>query len=112
ERAAARRMLSGAVARDVHHDPKEPGVEGGVPAERRQRLERADERVLRDVPGLVGVAQDVVGEAIDALAILLDQRLEGRQIAGAAPLDQYRFVRIHRDSLARPPPAVTRRAGD
>src|SRR5207245_339091 len=41
EGPAARRVLSGAVARDVHHDPKEPGVEGGVAAERRQRLEGA-----------------------------------------------------------------------
>jgi hypothetical protein len=32
-RAAAGRVLAGAVARHVHHDAKEPGVEGGVAAE-------------------------------------------------------------------------------
>src|SRR5499426_230777 len=69
------------VPRDVHHDPEEPGVEGGVAAERRQGLEGADEGILGDVPGLFGVAQHVVGEPIGALAVLLDQRLERREVA-------------------------------
>ncbi len=106
ERAPARRVLSRAVPRDVHHDPKEPGVERGVAPERRQRLKGADEGILGDVPGLFRVAKDVVGESIDALPVLLDQGLERREIAGTASLDQGCFVRVHRDSLARPPSSL------
>ena len=104
EGATARRVLPRAIPGDVHRDPEEPGVERGVAPERRERLEGSDEGVLRHVPRLVGVAQDVVGEPVHPLAILLDQRLEGRQVAGAAPLDQGRIVAVHLDSLARPLP--------
>src|SRR5262249_57152028 len=68
--------------------------------------------VLRDGPRLFGIAQDVVGQPVYALPVLLDQRLEGREVAGTAPLDEGRFVRVHRDSLARPPVVVRRRGGD
>src|SRR5439155_25387285 len=68
-----------------------------------ERLVGADERVLDDIPRLSRIPREVVGETVDELAILLDERLEGRQVAGAAPLDQGRFVAVHVDSPARSP---------
>ena len=46
--------------------------------------------------------EDVEGEAIDPLAVLLDERLERRHIAGAAALDQGEIVEFRHRSPARP----------
>src|SRR2546427_4856872 len=50
ERPPARGALAGAVGRHVHGDPEQPGVEGRLSPERRERLPGADEHLLGDVP--------------------------------------------------------------
>src|SRR2546426_6536396 len=88
ERPPARGALAGAVGRHVHGDPEQPGVEGRLSPERRERLPGADEHLLGDVPRVLPVAQDVEREAVDARAIFFDQGLERGDVAGDATLDQ------------------------
>jgi hypothetical protein len=95
ERPPLRAALAGLVVRDVHHDPEQPRVERRLPAEGRQRLVRLDEGVLRHVPRVFLVAQDVEGQPVHALAILLDERLERRDVTAADPLDEGAVVGLH-----------------
>src|SRR5206468_6182118 len=86
ERPPARRPLAGPIGRHVHGDPEQPGVEGRLSPERRERLPGAEERLLGDVPRVLRVAQDVERQAVDPRAIFLDERLERRDVAGEAAL--------------------------
>ena len=109
EGAPARGALARAIGRDVQRDPKEPRVERRLPPERRERLERADERLLGDVERLLAVVQDVPGETVDPLPVLLDQGLERGDVAGAHPLDQGEIVELDHGS---PAPPTRRRLDD
>src|SRR6266542_5404693 len=95
ERPPARGALARSVGRHVHHDAEEPRVERRLAAERRQGLPGADEGVLRGVPGLLPVVQDVEGQPPRTIAILGDQRLECRDVAVAASLDEDLIGGIH-----------------
>src|SRR3954469_8825580 len=68
------------VDRGVVGDLQEPGPERGVGTEARQAVERAQERVLADVLGLLA-PDDARRDADDDVAVALDERLERTQIA-------------------------------
>src|SRR5438270_840969 len=65
-----------AVEREVGGDAVQPGREGRPPAESGKRDVRAQEGLLRDVPGLVAVLHHAEGEAVDARLVFLDQLFE------------------------------------
>ena len=95
ERATARRACAQPIGRHVHHDPEQPRVERRLAAEVGQGLPRSHEGFLRYVPRFLPIAHHVVGEAPHTLAVLLDQRLEGRNVAGATSLDEGGIVGFH-----------------
>ena len=63
-----------AVERGVRRRPVQPG--GGVLGLGRVQAVEVDEDLLRDILGLLGVAQDAVGDAGDAVVLGLEQSLE------------------------------------
>ena len=93
ERARLGAPLAVPVGGDVDGDAKEPGVERRLPAERRQRMKRPYECLLRHVPRLLAVVQDLVGQAPHPLTVLLDERLERGRVSGDASLDERRARR-------------------
>ena len=73
------------VDRGVVRDLQQPGAERGVPAEAREAVERAQERVLADVLGVVA-SRDPSGDAEHDVAMALDERLEGAQVTAQGGL--------------------------
>src|SRR5207302_2119282 len=50
----------------------------------------------------LAIAQDVVGQAPDALPVLLDERLERRHVARATSLDERGVIGVHERSPRDP----------
>src|SRR4030095_2383202 len=73
-------MLALVVETEVDQDPVEPGRELRPAAEAPGRLEEADERLLRDVPGVLAVAQDGPGEAVRPLLVARHEEVERRLV--------------------------------
>ena len=81
------------VHRQVVRDPEEPGRERRrPPAELADRLEHAQERLRRQILGVVPVADRHVQVAVDAVEVLEVQLLERVAIARLGALDQGSIV--------------------
>src|ERR687891_596165 len=76
------------VARLVDDDAVDPGAEGGLAAEARQRPEDPEEHFLGKVERLVGVAEEVQGEVVDHALVGGHQVGAGAFVARGAALDQ------------------------
>ena len=73
----------------VVRDPEEPGRErGGLEAELADRLEHLQERLSREVLGVVPVADAHVQVAVDAVEVEEVERLQRLSIALLSELDQ------------------------
>jgi hypothetical protein len=72
----------------VAADADQPGLEVGAAVEGVERLEQLEEDVLRQVLGLVVLADELVGDVEHAPAMLLDDRFPRLLVAGQAALDQ------------------------
>ena len=73
---------------EVAADADDPGLEVGAPVERLERLEDLQEDVLRQILGLVVLADELVGDVEHLAPVLADDRFPGRLIAGQALLDE------------------------
>src|SRR5439155_4719106 len=102
EGAATGGALPHPVGRQVHDDPKEPRVERRLPAKQRERLVGPNECFLRDIPRLFPVADHMIREPPHALPVLLDERLEGGQVAGPTALDEGLIVLVHGEVTSCP----------
>ena len=80
-----------AVARLVDDDAEDPGLERRLAAEGRQRPEHAQEDLLRDLQGLVPVAQQVVGQGVDHALVRGDQLRAGGLVGRHAALHERSF---------------------
>ena len=72
-------LAAGLVEEEVRGDAVQPALEGAGRV-RRQRAEHADEDLLREVLGVVGVAGQPVGEAVDPGGVLRDDLVPGRRL--------------------------------
>ena len=66
----------------------EPRRERGLAAELRELAEHRDERILRGVPRVLGVAQDAQGNVVDPRLVTLDERHERLLVPGEEPADE------------------------
>src|SRR5712692_1937526 len=80
------------VGGEVHRDAKHPGVESRLPPKRRQGMECPDESLLRAIPCLLSVVQNLIREAPHALPVLVHKRLEGVDVAGQTALNESLLV--------------------
>ena len=79
ERVEADALLSThAVEEEVRRDAVQPALEGSRPVGA-QGVEHADEDVVREVLGVVNIAREAVGQAVDARAVLGDDLLPRRR---------------------------------
>ena len=69
------------VVAGVHRDPVQPGGERRVAAEPVELAQHREERVLRDVGGGVGVAEDPQAHGVHALLVPSDESGEGLGLA-------------------------------
>src|SRR5207249_318708 len=60
----------------VRGDPVEPGVNGRLAPEGRQRLVGADKNLLRQILGIRTVVREATDVRIDAVLVLADQRVK------------------------------------
>ena len=72
----------------VAADADQPGLEVRAPIERVERLEDLEEDVLREILGLVVLADELVGDVEHLAPVLADDLLPGELIAVQAALDQ------------------------
>ena len=77
---------------EVDQDPIEPGGELRLAAEARGRPIHAEKRFLREVAGVLGVAQQRPRQPVRAPLVPGDQHVEGRLVLGRDPRQQ-RFIR-------------------
>ena len=73
---------------EVAADADQPGLEVGAAVERVERLEDLEEDVLRQILGLVVLADELVGDVEHLAPVLADDLLPRLLIAGQAALDQ------------------------
>ena len=73
---------------DVVRDAVEPGVEARIQLEARQGAPSLDEGLLREVPGLGFVLDEMVSHGVDPPAILCHQGVKGPRVARLAAFDQ------------------------
>src|SRR5438445_8498601 len=81
----------------VHRDPVNPGRQAGIALERLDALEDAEEGVLKNVLGVVVVARQAAGEAVDLDLVAAEDLLERPRVSG---LETRHDVRIR---SPRPP---------
>ena len=74
----------------IHDDTVEPGRELGVLPKAVERSVDLEEDLLGDVLGVVVVAGELVGDAIDHGPMLLDERLKGGRVAARRAGNQVR----------------------
>ena len=72
----------------VAADADDPGLEIGAPVERLERLEDLQEDVLRQILGLVVLADELVGDVEDLSPVLADDGVPGRLVAAQTLLDE------------------------
>jgi hypothetical protein len=73
---------------EVAADADDPGLEVRAPVEGLQRLEDLQEDVLREVLGLVVLADELVGHVEDLAPVLAHDRLPRDLIAAETLLDE------------------------
>ncbi len=76
------------VQRHRDGDRVEPGGQRGVAAEATQPVERADERLLRELPGQVVVARHAVAESVHAVDVGVIELALGPRVAAQDSPDQ------------------------
>src|SRR4030088_2183926 len=64
-----------------HYDSMQPGRERGVSPELRESRKRADECVLRELPGFLRVTTHSISERVDARRVRVVQRTPGQPIS-------------------------------
>ncbi len=106
EGLALRRLERQPIETDVDRDPIEPGGEARLPFEPLQALERADERILRQIGRVLVVADIAVTQLIHLAAVALDDDVEGLAVTVETELDERPVVglgprRIERHALDR-----------
>jgi hypothetical protein len=90
------------VDREVVRDPEEPRRERNrLPPEPADRLEHLEERLRRQVLGVVPVAHAEVQVAVDAIEVGEVELLQRLAIAGLRTLDQRANLRGRADSHVR-----------
>ena len=77
-------------------DAVDPGGEGRLAFEFRERLPGFEERILSQVPGVGFVAHHGEDLAVDAGAMARDQHVEGSEVASLASFHEYGVGRIIR----------------
>ena len=77
-------MSASAIEADVDRDPVEPRRQARLALESFQPLEGADERVLREIGGILVVADVAITELIDLTAVALDDDVESIALASQA----------------------------
>ena len=55
-------------------------------------LERGKKRILRCISGEIVIAEDAQGGVVERILIMLDERVEGIEVAALRGLDEGRFV--------------------
>ena len=83
----------------VDRNPVKPRVKAGPALEAFQRLKGLDERLLRQIVGVLVIRGHVVKRRVDALLITLHQFVVGLQIAPARGAHQ--IILIHRRGRLR-----------
>ena len=91
----------------VAADADQPGLEVGAAVEGIERLEQLEEDVLREVLGLVVLADELVGDVEDAAPVQADDRFPGALIAAEAALDDVVDVLRNMGGNARMIPCET-----
>jgi hypothetical protein len=79
------------IERHRYHDRSEPGGKGGIAPELAQPFEGSDKRLLGGVFGILSLAKDAVGEPVDPLPVLVEQRAGRCLVTRAALVDQLSF---------------------
>jgi hypothetical protein len=77
----------------VDRDPVEPRRELRLLAERVDRLEHGDEHLLRDILGLVTVAEHAVGDVEHPVPVFVDELAE-RSLVAVAQAPQQRSFKL------------------
>ena len=77
-------MVEAAVARD----PVEPGANVDAALVAEDRVEGGGEDLLQDVLGVLGRAEHVAAERVEARLVALHERFEGVRVAAARERDQ------------------------
>ena len=76
----------------VDRDPVNPSVETRPALERAQCLVAFNERLLRQVVGVLVIGRHVVNRGVDAFLIAAHQFVVSRHVAGPGALDQRPFM--------------------
>jgi len=82
------------IARGIEGEARQPGTQGRLATEARQRPPRLQKSLLGDIGGLVGVRRQGVGGPVDLLMVPFQQAAEGAVIPGATPRQQCHLVRV------------------
>src|SRR5205814_10123173 len=73
-------------------DSVQPGRERGIAAKLRKSGERANECVLRELPGFLRVSAQSIGEGVDPWRVRVVQRPPGQPISRNYPGDELSVV--------------------